>query len=81
MDIPLLGYAFRNTSAKEIRNELIVLIRPTVLPTPEIAAQAAQAEKRAMPGVNKTEREFRTEQGRSNRKDAEDIPGGYSEFK
>jgi general secretion pathway protein D len=67
-DIPLLGFAFRNTSEKEIRNELIVLIRPTVLPTPEIAAQTATAEKRAMPGVWTTEKEFRAEQGKKGRK-------------
>ena len=34
MNIPVLGYLFRNTSDKAVRNELIVLIRPTVLPTP-----------------------------------------------
>jgi type II secretory pathway component GspD/PulD (secretin) len=71
-DIPVLGWAFRNTSEKEIRNELIVLIRPTVLPTPEIAAQTAIAEKRAMPGVNATEKEFRKEQGKRGRKAAND---------
>ena len=44
MDIPLLGYLFRSSSANNTRNELIVLIRPTVLPTPEIAALTARAE-------------------------------------
>src|SRR5262249_36732618 len=67
-DVPLLGFAFRNSTQKEVRNELIVLIRPTVLPTPEIAAQTATAEKRAMPGVTATEKEFRAEQGRKGRK-------------
>jgi type II secretory pathway component GspD/PulD (secretin) len=51
MDIPLLGYLFRSSHADESRSELIVLIRPTVLPTPEIAALAAVAEKNKMPGV------------------------------
>ena len=37
-DIPLIGFLFRSTSTKQVRNELIVLIRPTVLPTPEVAA-------------------------------------------
>ena len=64
MNIPVLGYAFRSTHETEIRNELIVLIRPTVLPTPEIAAQTALAEKRAMPGVMGTEKEFRKEQAK-----------------
>ena len=62
MDIPLLGYLFRSTHADEKRNELIVLIRPTVLPTPEIAALTATAEKNKMPGVRSTERELRGEQ-------------------
>jgi hypothetical protein len=45
----------------ESRQELIVLIRPTVLPTPEIAALTARAEKNKMPGVLATEREIRDE--------------------
>ena len=58
-DIPLLGYLFRSTITDELRKELIVLIRPTVLPTPEIAALAATAEKNRMPGVRAAERELR----------------------
>ncbi|MPN28080.1 hypothetical protein SDC9_175519 [bioreactor metagenome] len=57
-DIPLLGYLFRSASNREIRNELIVLIRPTVLPTPEIAALTAKAEKEKMPGVRNAEHEL-----------------------
>jgi general secretion pathway protein D len=57
-DIPLLGYLFRSASNRELRNELIVLIRPTVLPTPEIAALTAKSEKDKMPGVRSTEREL-----------------------
>lgn len=57
-DVPLLGYLFRSASNREIRNELIVLIRPTVLPTPEIAALTAKSEKEKMPGVRSTEREL-----------------------
>jgi len=59
MDIPLLGYLFRSSHADESRTELIVLIRPTVLPTPEIAALAATAEKNRMPGVRAAEKELR----------------------
>ena len=61
MDVPLLGYLFRSSHADETRKELIVLIRPTVLPTPEVAALTAQAEKHKMPGVRSTERELRAE--------------------
>jgi len=63
-DIPLLGYAFRSTTEKEVRNELIVLIRPTVLPTPEVAALTARAEKDKMPGVRRTETEIQNEDAR-----------------
>jgi general secretion pathway protein D len=62
MDIPLLGYLFRSSHADESRSELIVLIRPTVLPTPEIAALAAVAEKNKMPGVRGMEKEIRNEE-------------------
>ena len=62
MDIPLLGYLFRSSSSADTRNELIVLIRPTVLPTPEIAALAATAEKNKMPGVREVEREVQADE-------------------
>jgi general secretion pathway protein D len=62
MDIPLLGYLFRSTHTDGKRTELIVLIRPTVLPTPEIAALTATAEKNKMPGVRGTEKELRDDE-------------------
>jgi general secretion pathway protein D len=61
-DIPLLGPLFRSNSRSEVRNELIVLIRPTVLPTPEVAALAARAETDRMPGVKRAERELMGEE-------------------
>ena len=62
MDIPLLGSLFRASHADEKRTELIVLIRPTVLPTPEIAALTATAQKNKMPGVRGTEKELRDDE-------------------
>ncbi len=62
MDLPMLGYLFRSTHSDETRKELIVLIRPTVLPTPEIAALAATAEKNKMSGVRGTETDLRREE-------------------
>ncbi len=56
-DIPVLGYLFRSSHQDEAQSELIVLIRPTVLPTPEVAALTASAEKRRMPAVRQMERE------------------------
>ena len=54
-DIPLLGALFSSrTSAKE-RKELIVLMRPTVLRTPEIAAAQVTEEKKRLPGVRAAE--------------------------
>jgi len=64
MNIPLLGYLFRSSHADETRNELIVLIRPTVLPTPEIAALAASAERKRMPGVRTAETEITAEESK-----------------
>jgi general secretion pathway protein D len=62
MDLPLLGYLFRSSHTDGKRTELIVLIRPTVLPTPEIAALTATAEKNKMSGVRQTEKELRSEE-------------------
>ena len=61
-DIPLLGYLFRSTSSRENRSELLVLIRPTVLPTPEVAALTAKAEKEKMPGVSRAEADLRADE-------------------
>jgi general secretion pathway protein D len=72
-DVPLLGYLFRSSHASEGRTELIVLIRPTVLPTPEVAALSARAEKDKMPGVRTWEEEMRREEIKRAR-DAENNP-------
>jgi general secretion pathway protein D len=53
MNVPLIGYLFRSTADKSDRNELIVLIRPTVLPTPDVAALAARSEQNKMPMVKR----------------------------
>ena len=56
-DIPVLGYLFRSTSVDKQRVELIVLIHPTVLPTPEAAALVATHERNRLPGVKAAEAE------------------------
>jgi len=56
-DIPLLGHLFRSSSSDGNRSELIVLIRPTVLPTPEVAALSAKAETSKMPEIKRMQRE------------------------
>ena len=63
-DVPLLGFLFRSSSKDDARDELIVLIRPTVLPTPEVAAQAARAERNRMPEIKRAEAEDQQEEAR-----------------
>ena len=63
-DIPLLGYLFRSTNNEKRRTELIVLMRPTVLRTPELAAMQVAIEKERLPGVRAAEKQLdRTELG------------------
>jgi type II secretory pathway component GspD/PulD (secretin) len=60
-DIPLLGALFSSTGKKNNRVELIVLMRPTVLRTPEIAAKTARDETSKLPGVRSAVRDFEDE--------------------
>jgi len=52
-DIPLIGFLFSQHTDKKDRQETIVLIRPTVLRTPEIAAAQAVTEQKRLPGVTR----------------------------
>lgn len=54
-NIPLLGALFSQRSSDKSRQELLVLIRPTVLKTPEIAAQQAKVEEARLPGIHSLE--------------------------
>ncbi|HVU09144.1 MAG TPA: secretin N-terminal domain-containing protein [Verrucomicrobiae bacterium] len=56
-DIPLLGALFSSRSSANTREELLVLMRPTVLKTPEIAAAQVAVEEKRLPGVTSVERE------------------------
>ena len=51
-DIPILGNLFKKRSDSKDRQELIVLIRPTVLATPELAAKHTVKEEQRLPGVS-----------------------------
>lgn len=51
-DIPLLGALFSSTTASKSREELIVLMRPTVLKTPEIAAEHTLIEEQRLPAIS-----------------------------
>jgi general secretion pathway protein D len=50
-DIPLLGALFSARSSDKSRDELLVLMRPTVLQTPELAAIQAKKEEARLPGI------------------------------
>jgi general secretion pathway protein D len=50
-DIPGLGALFRSSSSSSQRTELVILIRPTVLPTPEVAAISESNEAERLPSV------------------------------
>ena len=53
-DIPILGALFSQRNNSKAREELIVLMRPTVLKTPEIAAANTITEGRRLPGVSQS---------------------------
>jgi general secretion pathway protein D len=52
MNIPVLGWLFRSTDNQKDRTELMVLMRPTVLKTPAIAAAETVREGQRLPGVS-----------------------------
>jgi len=62
MDIPLLGNLFTQRSDSKAREELIVLMRPTVLKTPEIAAKNTFKEEQRLPGVSEAAGESAAEE-------------------
>lgn len=57
-DIPLFGVLFRSNSRKDQRVELMILIRPTVLPSPKEASIAAIEDMKQLPGVLSTYHDF-----------------------
>ena len=57
-DIPLLGNLFKDNSNQNKRSELLVLIRPTILDTPEEAAIMSVQERMRLPGIREAEAEF-----------------------
>lgn len=57
-DIPLLGALFSSSSSSKSRSELVVLMRPTVLRTPEEAALQVEVEKQRLPGIREAEKDL-----------------------
>ena len=62
MNIPLLGNLFTQRNDSKAREELIVLMRPTVLKTPELAAEHTIVEEQQEPGVSQAAAEEAAEQ-------------------
>ena len=67
-DIPLLGNMFKSKSATSKRSELLVLIRPTILKTPEDAALMVSQERMRLPGIREAEAEFKAAEEARRRK-------------
>jgi general secretion pathway protein D len=64
-DIPLLGALFSSSSSDKSRQELLVLMRPTVLRTPELAAQQAKTEEGRLPGIALAESQDNKEEAKT----------------
>ncbi len=56
-DIPVLGWLFKSPSSTKTRQELLVLMRPTVLRSPQAAALQAVDEQVKSPGIIAARRE------------------------
>jgi general secretion pathway protein D len=56
-DIPVLGALFRSKTKSNDRSELIVLLKATVLPSPEKAAELATRERSELPGIRDAEKQ------------------------
>jgi general secretion pathway protein D len=61
-DIPILGNLFSSRTSNKTRSELLVLMRPTVLKTPELAAAQTVTEEQRLPGISATAADEENEQ-------------------
>ena len=80
-DIPILGNLFSSNSRKDDRNELIVMIRPTVLPNPQDAAVTALEEKAKLPGISMAEQEIEIFEKQRQKKAAKEIQRVREKYK
>ena len=63
-DIPILGNLFTSRQDTKNRQELIVMMRPTVLKTPEIAAANTIKEEQRLPGISAASEENATSENK-----------------
>lgn len=67
-DIPVMGALFGSTSRDTKRSELVVMLRPIVLASPEEAARLADEETQRLPGVREMQKEMREDEARRQQK-------------
>ncbi len=53
-DLPIVGALFRSTRSKREKSELLVFLTPTVVRTPEEAAQVTEEQKSKLPEIPRT---------------------------
>ena len=87
-DIPLLGNLFSSQDSTKSRKELMVLMRPTVLRTPELASMHVADEKAEMPMIRaaeeaaaQMERELAGKSARNRRNSSKGTPFTPEEIK
>jgi len=72
-DIPLLGHLFKAPTSNKTRQELLVLMRPTVLRTPEVAALQSINEQVRSPGIIAARREEQSVVSQERKKEAAEL--------
>lgn len=72
-DIPGLGALFRSSNSEASRTELIILMKATVLESPEKAAVLANTERTTLPGVREAEMLQREDNDKRNKKVNKEI--------
>lgn len=59
--IPVLGNLFKRNRKDSNRSELIIMLRPTVLATPELVEESTRLARQNLPGVRRAEMEIEQE--------------------
>lgn len=75
-DIPLIGNLFKSPSSQKTRDELLVLMRPTVLRTPEAASVQAIDQQVSSPGILGAEQEERKVVNQERKEQADEAKHG-----
>jgi general secretion pathway protein D len=73
-DIPLLGNLFKNKSNSGSKTELMILVRPTILPKPSDVANYTREQRESSGNIQKLEKDFGTDDAKS-RRDAKKLKG------